>query len=74
MKKLITVDNCRFCDFFGNSMDGMECRHPYFEKKAPYKNMIITQDNIQNNNTPEKCPLRGDPLTIVYQLSEKEYY
>jgi hypothetical protein len=73
------VTKCNDCPFWGNSMDGMECRHPYFEKRAeesrfihmteddgwdPYENMIINSSNV--NGIPDKCPLRsGEVITIV---------
>jgi hypothetical protein len=73
------VTKCNDCPFWGNSMDGMECRHPYFEKRAeerrfihmikddgwdPYENMIINSGNV--NGIPDKCPLRsGEVVTIV---------
>jgi hypothetical protein len=73
------VTKCNDCPFWGNSMDGMECRHPYFEKRAkesrfihmikddgwdPYENMIINSSNV--NGIPDKCPLKsGEVVTIV---------
>ena len=59
------------CPFFGNSMDGMECNHPYWKDKGSYENMIITQDNSRDGKIPEKCPLRNEDLTIVYKLKLK---
>lgn len=69
MKKVIEINSCYHdCPFFGTSMDGMECNHPYWEDKGAYENMIITQDNSGYGKIPEKCPLRNDELTITYRL------
>ena len=56
------------CDFYGNSMDGMECNHPYFDKKDAYDNMIISQSD--RGKIPEKCPLRKENLVIEYHIGE----
>lgn len=69
MEKEIKITGCyHSCSFYGNSMDGMQCNHPYWEDKGAYVNMIITQDNSRDGNIPEKCPLRNEQLTIVYKL------
>jgi len=54
----IKVKECYHkCWFFGVSMDGMQCNHPYWRDKEAYGNMIITQQNSRDGNIPEKCPL-----------------
>lgn len=69
MNKEIKVTICYHqCPFFGNSMDGMYCGHPYWEDKEVYANMIIDHDN-SHHGVPEKCPLRNGQLTINYKLS-----
>ena len=69
MEKEIKIKECyHSCPFFGTSMDGMECKHPYWKDKGAYENMIITQDNSRDGNIPEKCPLKNGQLTIVYKL------
>ena len=69
MEKEIKITECyHSCPFFGNSMDGMQCNHSYWEDRDAYENMIITQYNSRNGNIPEKCPLRNEQLTIVYKL------
>ena len=50
------------CLFFRNTMDGMECGHPYYDDKEAYKNHIIDIDN--RHGIPDKCPLRRDDLMI----------
>lgn len=45
-------------------MDGMECRHPYFDELGAYENMIIDHEHV----IPKKCPLRKEPLEILYIL------
>jgi hypothetical protein len=54
------------CDFFGTSMDGMQCNHPYFDDKGAYENMIISQSD--RGKIPEKCPLRKESLTVEYNI------
>ena len=62
------VTSCFYnCTFFGKSVDGMECQHPYFKDKEPYSNMIITHENSRDT-IPEKCPLRKEQLVITYEL------
>lgn len=69
MKKDVKITGCyNSCWFFGVSMDGMQCNHPYFKDKGSYENMIITQDNSRCGNIPDKCPLKNDELIIVYKL------
>jgi hypothetical protein len=66
--KEIVINECfNKCPFFGVSMDGMECQHPYWDDKC-YENMIITHDNSKNGNVPEKCPLRKNSFTTIYKL------
>lgn len=73
MKREIKITRCyRSCPFFGNSMDGMQCNHPYWEGKGAYANMIITHDNSRDGNIPEKCPLKTEQLTSVYKLTRKQ--
>lgn len=68
MKKEISVDICYHqCPFFGNSMDGMYCGHPFWNDKEVFSNMIITHEN-SHHGVPEKCPLKVEPLTIKYKL------
>jgi len=69
MNKEEKISQCyQSCPFFGVSMDGMFCKHPYWEGKDAYANMIITQDNSKNGDIPEKCPLKKSDLTIKYKL------
>lgn len=69
MNKEKKIKQCfHSCPFFGNSMDGMQCNHPYWDDKEPYDNMIITQDNSRDGKIPEKCPLKKSDLTINYKL------
>ena len=69
MEKEIKITQCyQSCPFFGKSMDGMECKHPYWEDKNPYENMIITQNNSMDGQFPEKCPLKKEDLNILYKL------
>ena len=69
MEKEIKITGCyHSCSFFGNSMDGMQCNHPYWKDKGAYENMIITQVNSRDGKIPEKCPLKNEQLTIVYKL------
>jgi hypothetical protein len=44
------------CLYFGTSMDGMECLHPYFNDKGAYSNMIISHPDC-DNGFPKDCPL-----------------
>lgn len=70
MKKEEKIKDCfHSCPFFGNSMDGMECNHPYWKDKGAYENMIITRNN-NDGNVPEKCPLRDEQLIITYKLEK----
>ena len=69
MEKKIEINTCyHSCPFFGVSMDGMNCNHPYWEEKSAYSDMIITQDNSRDGKIPEKCPLRNEQLTITFNL------
>jgi hypothetical protein len=69
MEIKINVIGCyHSCPFFGTSMDGMECHHPYWKDKESYAGTIITQDNSRDCKIPEKCPLRTEELTITYKL------
>lgn len=70
MKKEIKINSCfHNCTFFGVSMDGMYCGHPYWDNsESAYDNMIITQDNSRDGKIPEKCPLKKENLTIIYTL------
>lgn len=71
MKKEVEVTRCyNGCPFFGNSMDGMQCNHPYWKDKGAYANMIITQCNTKNGRIPDKCPLRKEQLTIDYKIKD----
>ena len=71
MKKEIVIRSCyHSCPFFGVSSDGMECKHPYWDKKGAYENMIITHENSKNGKIPEKCPLKLEKLTFVYELEK----
>ena len=66
----IKIKECyRSCPFYGYSMDGMECNHPYWQNKGAYENMIITHNNSTNGKIPEKCPLRKSELTTIYKVS-----
>jgi len=56
------------CWFYGITMDGMQCNHPYWKDKGSYDNMIITHENSRNGNIPEKCPLRQEELVVTYKL------
>jgi hypothetical protein len=67
-KKVNIISSCHHCPFFGRSMDGMECNHPFWNDKGIYENMIMTQNNIRGK-VPEKCPLKREPLTITYKLA-----
>lgn len=69
MEKEKEIKGCfHVCPFFGTSMDGMECKHPHWDDKGAYENMIINQDNSRNGNVPLRCPLRTEPLVITYKL------
>jgi len=59
------IKSCKDCEFFGKSMDGMECKHPYFKDIKDYSNMIISQDNIINHTIPEKCPLKKEKESSI---------
>lgn len=73
MRKREVIKNCiHVCPFYHRSMDGMECSHPYFYDKAPYENMIITQEN-GTNLIPLKCPLLKEELTITYSIKGINY-
>ena len=68
-KHKIMKECIHHCPFFGSSMDGMECHHPYFDDlENPYDCMIITQNDY--GKIPEKCPLRKEDLmeTIHYSV------
>lgn len=69
MKITKTIDTCyKNCPFFGRNMEGIECRHPYFDSKPAYSGMIITIDNIRNHEIPEECPLKIEETIIVHKL------
>lgn len=64
--KVVEITACKhWCPFFGISMDGMECNHPYFDEAEAYANMIINHDG----DIPKECPLRKEPLEILYKLN-----
>lgn len=65
----IIYDCYKGCPFFGSSMDGMQCNHPYWKDKEAYANMIMTQKNCKNGNIPEQCPLRKKTLTVTHKLN-----
>jgi hypothetical protein len=67
MEIIKEISQCSKCPFWGNSMDGMECRHPYWESKAAYENMIITQSNV--GSIPKECPLKNESVTTIVRLS-----
>jgi hypothetical protein len=68
--KNIKIKKCyNSCPFYGTSMDGMQCNHPYWKDKGAYDNMIISQDNSRDGNIPEKCPLRKEPLVVSLKYS-----
>lgn len=57
-KKVYEIDHCYHqCPFFGVSMDGMQCDHPFFDDKPVYENMIISHSENIQNGFPSKCPL-----------------
>lgn len=65
----VKINECyHSCPFFGVSMDGMECKHPYWKDKGAYQNMIITHENSRDGRIPEKCPLKKEELVIKYKL------
>ena len=67
MVKLVT--SCwKKCPFYQESMDGMECGHPYWKDKPAYENSIITHENSHDGKVPKECPLRAKPLFIKYKL------
>jgi len=67
----IEVKRCyNSCPFFGSTIDGMECKHPFWDDKPSYDNMIITQNNSMGGIIPMKCPLRKEYLTINYKLKK----
>lgn len=54
MKTKNIITNCYSrCPFFKNSMDGIECSHPYWDEKNPYDNMIITHINSKDGKFPK---------------------
>lgn len=72
MNELVKVKRCYLrCPLYSNSMDGMQCMHPYWDGKDVYDRMIITQENSRNGKIPEKCPLRSGPLNRTYILRRK---
>ena len=72
MEKVIEITGCyQRCQFYGESMDGMQCDHPYWADKGAYDNMIITQENSRGGNIPEKCPLRAKSLNIIWKLERR---
>lgn len=70
MEKIEKITDCFFhCPFFGSTMDGMQCNHPYWDDiEDAYANMIIDQNNSRDGKIPPLCPLRQEDLTIKYQL------
>ena len=55
MTEQIEIKNCyHSCPFYGNSMDGMQCNHPYWKDKEPYDNMIITHENSMDGKIPDE--------------------
>ena len=68
MEKDVSIKKCiHSCPFYSNSMDGMQCDHPYFDDKGAYDNMIITH-NEGTNGVPIRCPLRKEELKVRYTL------
>lgn len=65
-KYFVTISNCKHCNFYFVSMDGMECKHPYWADKPAYVNMIISHDIAVS----KECPLRKEALKITYKLKE----
>jgi hypothetical protein len=64
------IDNCyKNCIFFGKNMEGMECRHPYFDTQPSYSGMIITSENVRIGEIPEECPLRKEEVTVIYKIN-----
>jgi len=69
MEIIKKVTHCyHSCPFFGTTMDGMDCNHPYWDDKGGYDRMIITQDNSRDGKIPIQCPLRKEDLIISYKL------
>lgn len=70
------IKSCKDCEFFGKSMDGMECKHPFFKDIKDYSNMIISQDNIIKNTVPEKCPKKEkqDSIFSIYKSQTTNQY
>jgi len=71
VKEEMVIGCYHSCYFFGTSMDGMYCKHPYFEDKGAYENMIISQNNSKDGNIPKKCPLRNNIIgdtEIVFKI------
>ena len=65
MKKVIEITVCKhWCPFYGTTMDGMVCNHPYFDDKEAFEDMIINH----RERIPSKCPLRKEPLDIHYKI------
>lgn len=58
------------CTFFGTSMDGMECNHPYWNDKGAYENMIITHPTGRDR-VPNKCPLKKHSVITVVKYNNK---
>lgn len=76
MEKTLEIHSCGHqCVFYTNTMDGMQCDHPYWADKnnwgenGAYSNMIITQDHIhEDGKMPKECPLRKEDLTLHFKL------
>lgn len=69
MEKHVKVKRCiHSCPFYGSSMDGMECNHPYFDDKGGYQRMMIITHEEGTEGYPTKCPLRGEVLTVKYYI------
>jgi len=64
MEIIKEVENCWNCPFYGNSMDGMYCKHPYWKDKGAYDCHIITD----GSETPEECPLKTHEVRTITRL------
>jgi len=71
IEKEFIIKSCiKRCQFYGASMDGMECRHPFWDNKGAYENMIISHNDP--NGIPLRCPLRTEScrITTHYKLDD----
>ena len=66
MEIIKEISKCGDCPFWGNSMDGMGCRHPYWKDKGAYANMIITQSNV--GSIPQECPLKKESVPTIVRV------